>query len=85
MRKPGSPHYEADLRDLIAKEMAGGNTNETGGTRARRTQAAKRGEKQKDTAGGKARAKKNRTVNARRTQAAGRKLATRLRSLTREK
>ena len=31
MCKPGSPHYEAALRDLIVKETAGGKTNETGG------------------------------------------------------
>ena len=30
MCKPGSPHYEASLRDLIVKETTGNNTNETG-------------------------------------------------------
>ena len=31
MCKPGYPHYEAALRDLIVKEAAGDKTNEIGG------------------------------------------------------
>ena len=52
MCKPGSPHYEANIRDLIVKDKA--STSETGG-KARRTQ---KGEKEKAVDGGKSRAKK---------------------------
>ena len=57
MCKPGSPHYEAALRDLIVKETTGNTTNETGNTGEKTTGGGK-GEKEKATAGGTGRAKK---------------------------
>ena len=50
MCKPGSPHYEANLRDLIVKDQA--STNETGGKGEKNT----KGEKDKANVGGKSRA-----------------------------
>ena len=52
MCKPGSPHYEANLRDLIVKDKA--STSETGGKGEQNTE----GEKEKAIVGGKSRAKK---------------------------
>ena len=55
MCKPGSPHYEANLGDLIVKGRA--STSETGGKDEKNT----KGEKEKATVGGKTRAKKKDT------------------------
>ena len=53
MCKPGSPHYEANPRDLIVKDKP--STSETGGKAEKDT----KGEKEKAIVGGKSRAKKN--------------------------
>ena len=57
MCKPGSPHYEAALRDLIVKETTGNKTNETG-EKGEKTTGGGKGEKEKAIAGRTGRAKK---------------------------
>ena len=84
MCKPGSPHYEAALRDLIVKETTGNTTNETGEKKARRPQTAERAKRRKRLLAGRG-GQRKKTVTPRRTQAARRKLAARLRSLKLEK
>ena len=56
MCKPGSPHYEAALKDQLAKKTAGDKTNETGG-KGEKNAGGGKGDKEKETVGGKARAK----------------------------
>ena len=57
MCKPGSPHYEAAIRDLIVKETTGDKTNETG-EQGEKTTGGGQGEHEKAIVGGAGRAKK---------------------------